>query len=91
MASYNIRDGRNGGLQSAARALDKAKVDIAVLQEVKITDAKFATRKWVGYEILTASAGTVKYRGIALLMKENDTFTIENEKVVGPNVISFEM
>ena len=32
MASYNIRDGRNGGLQSAARALDSANVDIAVLQ-----------------------------------------------------------
>ena len=58
MASYNIRDGCNGGLQSAARALDRAMVNIAVLQEVKITDAKFAARKWAGYKILTAAAGT---------------------------------
>ena len=54
---------------------------------MKIKDAKFATRKWAGYDILTASAGTAKCGGIALLVKENDAFTIENEKVVGPNVI----
>ena len=58
---------------------------------MKIKDAKFATRKWAGYDILTASAGTAKCGGIALLVMENDAFTIENEKVVCPNVISFEM
>ena len=61
----------------AARALDRAKIDIAVLQEVK--------------KIMTAGAGTANCGGITLLVKENDAFTIENEKVVGPNVISFKM
>ena len=61
----------------AARALDRAKIDIAVLQEVK--------------KIMTAGAGTANCGGITLLVKENNTFTIENEKVVGPNVISSEM
>ena len=36
VACYNIRDGRNLGLLSAARALDHANVDVAVLQEVKL-------------------------------------------------------
>ena len=45
IASYNVCDGRNGGLQLAGRALDRAIVDIAVLQEVKITDPKIAARK----------------------------------------------
>ena len=91
MASYNIQDGQNVGLQLAARALDKVKVDIAVLQEVKIKDAKFATRKWAGYDILTAATRTASCGGIALPVKENEAFTIENEKVVGPNMVSFKM
>ena len=93
IASYNIRDGRNGGLQSAARALGRTMVDIAVLQEVKITDTRFATRKWAGYEILTAAAGTANCGGVALLVRESDghSFSIENAKVIGPNVISCEM
>ena len=45
MASYNIRDGRQGGLYSAARALRKSKVDVAVLQETEIAKAKFAPRR----------------------------------------------
>ena len=93
MASYNIRDGRNGGLQLAARALDRSMGDITVVQEVKIKDAKYTTRKWEGYEILTASVGTANCGGVSLLVRENDdwAFTIENEKVVGPNVVSCEM
>ena len=47
-------------------------VDIAVLQEVKITDPKFAARKWAGYKILTAAAGTANCGGVALLMKGKD-------------------
>ena len=33
-------------------------VDITVLQEVKISDPKYAATKWAGYEIQTAVAGT---------------------------------
>ena len=93
MASYNIRDGRNGGLQLAARALDRSMGDITVVQEVKIKDAKYATRKWEGYELLTASVGTANCGGVALLVRENNdwAFTIEIKKAVGPNVISCEI
>ena len=68
-------------------------VDIAVLQEVKITDPKFAARKWAGYKILTAAAGTANCGGIALLVKEKDggSFSFENAKVIGTNVISCEL
>ena len=37
VATYNIRDGRNGGLLSVARALDHANVNVAVVQ-VRSTD-----------------------------------------------------
>ena len=32
-------------------------VDIAVLQETKIVDPKFATRRYGGYDVVTAAAG----------------------------------
>jgi len=48
VATYNIRDGRSGGLLSTARALDHANVDVAVVQEVKLKDPKFAPR--TGFE-----------------------------------------
>ena len=68
-------------------------VNIAVLQEVKIKDPKYATRKCAGCETLTALAGTANCGGVALLVMENDdwAFTIKNEKVVRPNDISCEM
>ena len=93
MASYNIRDGQNGGLNSEACTLGRLMVDIAVLQEVKITDPKYATKKWAGYRIRMAAAETANCGGVALLVKENDdwAFTDENKKVIGPNVISCEM
>ena len=93
MASNNIRDRRNCGLHSAARALGRLMVDIAVLGEVKITDPKYATKKWAGYEIWTAATGTANCGGVNLPVREKDNraFTVENEKVVGSNVISCEM
>ena len=93
IALYNICDGWNGGLQLTARALNYVMVDIVVLQEVKISDPNFAARKWVGYKILAAAAGTTNCDGVALLVKEKygGAFSIKNAKVIGPNVISCEL
>ena len=35
LVSYNIRNGRNGGLEAALRAVAQANVDLGVLQETK--------------------------------------------------------
>ena len=37
VATYNVRSGRNGGLESACRTMSHMGVDIAVLQETKLT------------------------------------------------------
>ena len=68
-------------------------VNIAVLQEMKITNPKYATKKWAGYEIRTTAAGMANCGGVALLVRENNNwaFTVENEKVIGQNVISCKM
>lgn len=63
LATYNIRDGRQEGLYSAARALSAANVDVAVVQETKIMDPEFATRQWAGYDIKVAASGSVTCGG----------------------------
>ena len=37
LASFNIRSGRNGGLEAALRAMDQLGVDIGFLMETKLT------------------------------------------------------
>ena len=57
ITTYNVRDGREEGedgeefigIVSAAQTLDMVGVDVAVLQETKITDPVFASRSFVGY------------------------------------------
>ena len=81
------------------RSLAMVNVDIAVLQEVKIVDPKFATRKYGGYDVVTAAAGRDTHGkaggacgGVALIVREDtDRFAVENAEVVGENVISCEM
>ena len=88
-------DGRNGGLESAARALDRVGVHIAILQEIKFADAKYAGRNWAGYKIRTAAATSAHCGGVALLYKEGprvqDLYRMENDRVVGKNVVSCEV
>ena len=35
--TYNIRNGRNGGLEAALRGMAQANIDLGVLQETKCT------------------------------------------------------
>ena len=91
IASYNIRDGRNGGLLSVARALDHANVDVAVVQETKLKNPSFAPRTGFGYQIHTTAAGTGNCGGVSLLVREGGAFGIEEVKVWGENVLLFEL
>ena len=59
VATYNIQDGRAAGLLS-----DHANVNLAVVQEVKLKDPKFAPRTGFGYQIHTTAAGTDNCGGV---------------------------
>ena len=99
IATYNVRDGRGGGedgeeflgIVSAARAMEMIGVDVAVLQETKIVDPEFASRSFGDYSILAAAADSERRGGVALLVRESDAFTVENERARGANIISFEL
>ena len=91
VASYNVRDGRRGGLYSAVRALRRGRVDVAILQETKIAKAKFAPRSYKGYTTRVAPSSGKNCGGVGLVYKETSRFSVENAKVVGPNVVSFHL
>jgi hypothetical protein len=65
VASYNIRSGRNGGLESALRAMEAMSVDIGIFQETKITGGIY-TRSSSGYSIVASDAASAHQGGIAL-------------------------
>ena len=67
MATLTIRDGRNRGLELAARSFGSLGVDIGFVQETKCCRAKFAARKGHAYSILSTNTLLVRCRGVALL------------------------
>ena len=56
VATWNIRSGRNGGLETAVRALHGLEVDVAVLQETRLTKGVYA-RKVEEYRVMASDAG----------------------------------
>ena len=53
--TYNIRNGRNGGLGSALRGMSQANMDLGIFQETKCTDGIY-TRELAGYRIVATDA-----------------------------------
>ena len=73
------------------RSPQRGRVDTAVLQETKIAKANFAARNYRGYTIRVAPSSGKNCGGVGLVFKETGHFTVENAKVVGPNVVSFQL
>jgi len=88
--SWNIQSGRNGGLDSACRALESLGVDIAVLQETKLTGGVH-TRASHGYSIAASNAKSAHQGGIALAWKPHNLYEIAETKFWGPNTLAFQL
>ena len=52
---YNIRNGRNGGLDLALRGMSQANMDLGIFQETKLTDGIY-TRWSAGYIVVATDA-----------------------------------
>ena len=53
--TYNIRDGRNRGLDSALRVMSQPNMDLGIFQEKKCTDGIY-TRESAGYRVVATDA-----------------------------------
>ena len=90
IATWNIRSGRNGGLEAACRSLASQSVDLAVLQETKLTGGIY-TRRSSDYNIVASEASSDRQGGVALCWKESRLFEVEETKFFGPNVVAFRL
>lgn len=88
--SYNIRNGRNGGLEAALRAMAQANVDLGVFQETKLTDDIY-TRVSSGYRVIATNAPSEHQGGVALFYRDSDQHQVEALQTFGPNVVSFQL
>ena len=76
---------------TAPPAPSRRQTSISPWCRTKFLDVDFATKWWAGYEIKTAAVGTTSCGGVALLARKNDWTMAENAKVIGTNILSFEM
>jgi hypothetical protein len=90
LATFNVLSGRNGGLESALRAMAAAGVDCGVFMKTKITDDIY-TQFSSGYNVFASNSLSVRQGGIALFWRDNDLYEIEESKIHGPNVLSFKL
>ena len=92
VATWNIRSGRAGGLESALRAAKSLGVDLILLTETKLTQGIYARRS-SGYTVLATEAASPHQGGVALCVKESgdNLFEVEGTTLHGPNVIAFHL
>ena len=88
--TYNIRNRRHGGLESALRGMAQANIDLGVFQETKITDGIY-TRESAGCRVVATDAPSRHCGGVALLYRTSAQFAVEEVREYGPNVLSFEV
>lgn len=90
VGTWNIRDGRGGGLEAACRALEAANIDVCVLQETKISNG-IHTRYSSGYYVACSVAPNPHQGGVALCYRDHAGYELEEHKFYGPNVLSFRL
>jgi hypothetical protein len=82
VALYNIRNGQNGGLESALRAMAEMDIDFRILVETKIT-AGIYTCFLSSYNIFASNAVSVRQGEIALLWNPNKLYETKEWRMRG--------
>ena len=66
--TYNIRNGRDGGLESALHRMSQANMDLGVFQETNLTK-RIDTHKSSGYQVVATEAPSAHSGGVAMLYR----------------------
>ena len=90
VATWNIRSGRQGGLEESLRAMESMNVDLGFLQETKLTGG-IHTRRYGEYSIIATDAPSAQQGGIAFFWRESKIYEVEEVKKHGQNVISLHL
>ena len=86
--TYNICNGRNGGLESALRGMSQENMDLGIFQETKVTDGIYTC----GSDCYSVAATDVPSRhrgGVAVFHRPAPHFAVEDVQKFGPKVVGF--
>ena len=83
--SYNIKNGHNGGLESALYRMYQANIDLGILKKTNITDGVY-TRKLSGFWVVATKIPSHHRGSVILFYKESRQFLVETLNKHGPNV-----
>ena len=88
--TYNIRNRRNGGLESTLRVMSQANMYLGIFLEKKCTDGIY-THESAGYCVVATDAPSRHRGGVALFYRPSPLFAVEAVREYGSNVLSFEL
>ena len=88
--TYNIRNGRNGGLEAALQRMSLANMDLGILQETKLSDGIY-TCGLARYSVVATDAPSRHRGGVAIFHRPAPHFTVEAVQKFGQNVIGFQL
>ena len=88
--TYNIRNRRSGGLESALRGMAQANIDLGVFQEKECTDGIY-TCELAGYCVVATDAPIRHRGGVALFYMPSPLLAMEDVREYGPNILSFKV
>ena len=74
--TYNIRNGRNGDLESALRGILQANMDLGIFKETKCTDGVY-THESAGYRVVATDSLSRHRGGVALFYRPSPLFEVE--------------
>ena len=88
--TYNIHNGRNGGLELALREMSQSNTDLDIFQETKLTNVVY-TRGSTEYSIV-ATDTPIRHRSrVAVFYRPSPRYAVETVQQFGPNIIGFHM
>ena len=88
--TYNIHNGRNGGLESALRGMSQVNMDLGIFQETKATDGIY-TRGSAGNSIIATDAPSRHCSRVSVFHQPVPHFAVEAFHQFGPNVVGFQL
>ena len=87
---YNIRNGWNGGLESALRGMSQSNMDLGVFQETKLTKYIYM-RESSGYRVVVIEAPSAHSGSVIVFYRAAENFSVEAIQTYGANVVSFQL
>ena len=74
--TYNIRNGRKGGLEAALQGMSQANMGLGILQETKLTDGVYTCGS-AGYNVIATDAPSRHRGGVALFYRSTPHLVVE--------------